>query len=96
MKFRFACVLSVLALALAVTCTAQTDASQYGGPTAMVSGKVADTPSPGRITPGDPMEAGDRPMPATASDGPLVLVGGLVALGMALGFHTATRYFSHS
>jgi hypothetical protein len=151
MKFRFACVLSVLALALAVTSTAQTDASRYSGPTAAVSGKVvssssaslvietdagtrqtfvvdsassvpsnlsagsrvtvnfhtadagfhaatvtlADMPSPGQVPPAAPM-AGDRPMPATASDGPLLLIGGLVALAMALALHGATRYFSHS
>jgi hypothetical protein len=158
MKFRLVCALSALALALAVTGAAQTDASKYTGPTKTVSGKVissssvslvietdagtrqtfavdsasnvpanlsagsrvtvnyhtveggfhaatvtADTAAPDRMSSADPnrmasadpVEAGDRPMPATASDGPLLLVGGLVALGMGLAFHSASRYFSH-
>jgi hypothetical protein len=151
MNLRSACVLSVLALALATTGAAQTDASRYSGPTTTVSGKVisssaaslvietdagtrqtfvvdsassvpsnlsagtrvtvnfhsvdggfhaatvslGDAPPPGRMSSTEPMEAGDRPLPATASDGPLLIIGGLVALGMGLAFHRATRYFSH-
>jgi hypothetical protein len=85
--------LSMLALALVVTRAVNDHAANRGFDATTVT--LGDALPSDRTSSTDLMVAGDRPMPATASDGPLLLVGGLTALGVALAFHRATRYFIH-